>query len=104
VSVLTGHRTTEYRWDLLTLADATVGTLDGVEGARLEWSVAREIRGTGSMQWAGLTIPDWTQVRLQPWVTITARVTPACLSSATVRSAFSRVSRDVFSSHLSVTP
>lgn len=71
MSVLTGHRTTEYRWDLLNLSDATVGTLEGVEGARLEWSVAREIRGSGALQWAGLTIPDWTQVRLQPWVTIT---------------------------------
>lgn len=71
MSVLTGHRTTEYRWDLLTLGDAPAGTLDGVESARLEWSVAREIRGTGSMQWAGSTVPDWTQVRLQPWVTIT---------------------------------
>lgn len=71
MSVLTGDRTTEYRWDLLDLSDALVGTLDQAEGARLEWSVAREIRSTGSLEWAGSSIPDWTQVRLQPWVTIT---------------------------------
>lgn len=64
-----GGRVTAYRWDILNPDDVRLGELD-VEGGSLSWSVDREIRSTGMLTWAGLTVPEWTQIRVQPWVSI----------------------------------
>ncbi len=64
-----GGRVTAYRWDILNLDDLRLGEL-GVTGGALSWSVDREIRSTGMLTWAGLTVPEWTQIRVQPWVSI----------------------------------
>lgn len=68
-----GPRTEKWSWTLLDLNDAPIGTLDGVESAQLSYSIFNTIRSGGTMQWAsgGAAMPDWTQVRLQPWYSAT---------------------------------
>lgn len=68
---LTGSRTTSFQWRLLDRTDAELGVLDGVADATIDWSVAATIRASGQMSWAGkdaASIPDWLQVRFQPWI------------------------------------
>lgn len=64
---LLGHRDEVWRWDVLTLAEAPGGTLDGVEDATLEFNVNATIRGGGNLTWSGVEEPDWSKILLQPW-------------------------------------
>lgn len=65
---LTGPRAESWRVEMLALDGTPLGTLDGVDSLSLDWSASRNIRGTGSLTWAGPSAaPDWRTVRLQPW-------------------------------------
>lgn len=70
---LAGHREESVRWDVLSLDDVPMGTLDGVEASTLEQSIYNTIRGGGSLQWArknaDAAVPDWARIRLQLWYT-----------------------------------
>lgn len=55
--------------DLLDLSDAPVGSLPGVRGGRLEWSIFRAVWGLGTLYWtepADASI-DWLSSRVQIW-------------------------------------
>lgn len=64
---LLDHRDEAWQWDVLTLAEAPAGTLDGVEAGTLEFNVNSTIRGGGSLTWSGTDEPDWSKILLQPW-------------------------------------
>jgi len=67
---LTVSRAESWRWDILTIDDAPTDTLDGVEGATLNFVADAPMRGGGSLSWAaepGQIRPDWPRIRLQPW-------------------------------------
>lgn len=68
-----GSRRESWRWDVLSLTDSPVGSLDGVTEGRLEFSIFNTIRSGGSLTWAGdpLAIPDWNNLRVQPYYTAT---------------------------------
>jgi len=65
--VLTGHREESFRVDVLTLRDAKVTELDGVEGGAFDYSIYRTIRSGGSLTVTTEAPPDWLRVRLRPW-------------------------------------
>lgn len=69
--LLTGHRDEAWRVDLLTLDDAPLGTLDGVEDGSFDYSIFDTIRSGGSLTVTGAAGVDWHRVRLQPWYTLT---------------------------------
>lgn len=76
-ALLTGHADESWRVDLLTLDDAPIGPLEGVEGGRLEYSVHDTIRSGGSLRIEGAAGLDWNSVRVQPWYTLTDAATGA---------------------------
>lgn len=62
------HRDESWRVDLLTHAEAGAGTIDGVTGGRLDFSVHDTIRSGGSIEVTGPALgTDWLNVRVQPW-------------------------------------
>jgi hypothetical protein len=63
---LTGPRAESWRVEMLALDGTPLGPLDGAASLSLQWDISRDILGTGSLQWAGLSAPDWKTVRLQP--------------------------------------
>ena len=67
--LLTSSREQSWRFDLLNRADVQVGVMDGVKSCSLNLNVNAEIRGGGSLTYAGEPI-DWPQHRVQPWITV----------------------------------
>jgi hypothetical protein len=64
---LTGPRAESWRVEMLALDGTPLGPLDGAASLSLTWDASRDILGTGSLQWAGLSAPDWKSIRLQPF-------------------------------------
>lgn len=66
------HRDESWRVNLLTQSEAAAGTLDGVTGGRLDFSVHDTIRSGGSLEVTGPGVAtDWLNVRIQPWYVLT---------------------------------
>lgn len=65
--ILTGNRTTRYRWDVLDANDNPVAVLDGSPDGELDWIANAMVKGGGKLRAedVGITI-DWTTVRFRP--------------------------------------
>lgn len=63
---LTSHRSEGYQFDLLSLDDKVIGSLDGVEqdSGSLSFSVYADIRGSGNVTVNNADV-DWTQHRVR---------------------------------------
>lgn len=68
---LTTNRVESWRVELLTLADSSLGLLDGVSGGSFTFNSNAVIRGGGSLEYQGEPI-DWLKHRVQPWYKIEA--------------------------------
>lgn len=64
---LTTHRNAYWRIDLLDKHGAPAGTLDGVDGGSLDWTIGATIRGSGTLNVTdtGQGI-DWLNTRIRP--------------------------------------
>lgn len=63
---LTGPRAESWRVEMLALDGTPLGPLDGADTLSLTWDISRDIIGTGTLAWAGISAPDWKNIRLQP--------------------------------------
>lgn len=78
MSALTASRSESWSWEMLStgaadgIPEQPLGTLNGVTTGHLDWSIFNRIRTGGTLTWSGQdasTMPDWSQVRLQPTYT-----------------------------------
>lgn len=67
ISPLASHRSEEeWTWDILDLDDNFLASLDGVSGGSLKKNVNSTIRTGGSLEWSGITPPNWPEIRVRP--------------------------------------
>lgn len=72
-----GSRREEWRWDVLSRTGEYLYPLDNVESGKLDFSIFNAIRGGGDLSYVvptsggGEGIPDWNNIMLQPWYTVT---------------------------------
>lgn len=69
--VLSGGRTTSYRFDVLSKKEDLLGRLEGVSGGGLEWHAFASVKGAGTLNVTDLNGDlDWLNIRIRPQVTI----------------------------------
>ncbi len=69
--ILTGHRSTAIRYELLTQAEASKGPLTGVTGGSLDWTTAASVHGGGKLEVVDVGQDvDWLNDRIRPVITI----------------------------------
>lgn len=71
---LASHGTEAWQWRILDRSLRNVGVLEDVTGGKLDFNVAADTRGSGSVSWIGAKAdqPDWVNILLQPWYTLTS--------------------------------
>jgi hypothetical protein len=79
-ALVSGHRYTAFRYDLLgrmeddsggIIHEALIGRLDGVQGGSVNWKLTSAIKGGGTIDLLDLSQDiDWLNARIRPMVTV----------------------------------
>lgn len=70
IDILTGHRVTDYRYELTDIQGNALGAFDDIVGGSLDWRSTASIKGEGTLNWVQRSDVDWLDKLIRVWASV----------------------------------